>query len=527
MSSGELTEIAGTAARGGLFLFVGNTSATVIFAIGAIVVARLLGPLNYGLYTLTVTIPPLLVALADVGMNYALVRLPARLRAEGEHGRANKLIRLGFILKLAISTIAFIVCYADSTNIATVVLNRPQLAPFIQLASLIIIFQAIYDATNNIFIGQDQMHYSAAMQIIWALLKGTLAPVLVFLGLGITGAISGYVLALAAAGVTGASLLFTRRVRFSGGGTSLAAGELRTLLGYGLPLYVATILSVFLSQYQNIVLAHFASNVEIGNFSAAWTFTSFMAILTYPIITAMFPMFSKMHPQNQRGELTRAFMFAVKYSSLLMIPASIMVMIFSRDLIILTFGSGYTFAPQYLVLLSAFYLLTGIGYVILGSFLNGVALTGTVLKVSILTLTVYVPLSPMLAWLWGPLGVLVAYILANAIGTVYGLNRASALFSAHPDLKASGRILLASLGAAVPTIALIRLDTLGIGLGNLIVGGLLFLGIYLTLAPIAGAIDKWDVSNLRSILCRTRTVGRLANPIFDYEAKLLSIMRRD
>ena len=88
----------------------------MIFAIGAIVVARLLGPLNYGLYTLTVTIPPLLVALADVGMNYALVRLPARLRAEGEHGRANRLIRLGFILKLAISTIAFIVCYADSTN---------------------------------------------------------------------------------------------------------------------------------------------------------------------------------------------------------------------------------------------------------------------------------------------------------------------------------------------------------------------------------------------------------------------------
>ena len=220
-------------------------------------------------------------------------------------------------------------------------------------------------------------------------------------------------------------------------------------------------------------------------------------------------------------------MFAVKYSSLLMIPASIMVMIFSRDLIILTFGSGYIFAPQYLVLLSAFYLLTGIGYVILGSFLNGIALTGTVLKVSILTLTVYVPLSPMLAWLWGPLGVLVAYILANAIGTMYGLNRASALFSTHPDLKASGRILLASLGAAVPTIALIRLDTLGIGLGNLIVGGLLFLGVYLTLAPIAGAIDKWDVSNLRSILCRTRTVGRLANPIFDYEAKLLSIMRRD
>jgi hypothetical protein len=101
------------------------------------------------------------------------------------------------------------------------------------------------------------------------------------------------------------------------------------------------------------------------------------------------------------------------------------------------------------------------------------------------------------------------------------------LLGARPDLKASGRILLVSLGAAAPTIALIRLDAVGIGISNLIVGGLLFLVIYLTLAPIAGAVDKWDVSNLRSLLCRPRIVAWFANPIFDYETKLLSMMGRD
>jgi O-antigen/teichoic acid export membrane protein len=202
-------------------------------------------------------------------------------------------------------------------------------------------------------------------------------------------------------------------------------------------------------------------------------------------------------------------------------------MIFSRDLIYLTYGSRYAFAPQYLVLLSALYLLTGIGYSILGTFLNGVALTRTVLKIGILTLAIYVPLCPALTWLWGPQGLLIAYILANAIATVYGVNRASVTFGARPDLKASGRILLASLGAATPTIALILLDGMGIGINNLIVGGLLFLAIYLTLAPIAGAVDKWDISNLRSILCRPRIVAWFANPIFDYETKLLSMMGRD
>jgi O-antigen/teichoic acid export membrane protein len=132
------------------------------------------------------------------------------------------------------------------------------------------------------------------------------------------------------------------------------------MLGYGLPLYAGSMLSVFFTQYQKIVLAHFASNVEVGSFGATWDFTQFMLILSYPITTAMFPMFSKMDPKDQRSDLGRGFMLAVKYTSLLMIPASAAV--FSRNLIYLTFGRGYTLAPQYLVLLAAFYLLTAISY---------------------------------------------------------------------------------------------------------------------------------------------------------------------
>jgi O-antigen/teichoic acid export membrane protein len=522
MSSDELSTIAQKATRGGLFLFIGNASSTVILAVGAILVARLLGPFSYGLYTLTVAIPVLLVALADAGMNFALVRLPARLRSEGDHARANRLVKLGFLLKLAISTAASIVCYAGSAVIASILLNRPELTPFVQLASLMIVFQAICDATNSIFIGQDLMQYSASVQILQATLKGALAPVLVFVGLGISGAIWGYVLALAAAGLTGVTLLFTRHVRSSGRTTNQASTELRTLLGYGLPLYAASILSVFLTQYQNIVLAHFSSNVEIGNFGATWNFTTFMMILIYPITTAMFPMFSKMDPKSQRSDLARGFVLAVKYASLLMIPASVAVMVFSRDLIYLTYGSGYALAPQYLVLLGALYLLTAISYLVLGSFLSGVADTRTVLKMSVVTLAVYLPLGPVLAAFWGPFGLLIAYILSIATSTVYGLRETSVKHDARPDLRASGRILLAALAAAIPTIVLIQLDGAGFGVVNLVVGGLLYLGVYLTLAPILGAVEKQDILNLRTLLGGTRIVGVLVNPVFDYESKLLS-----
>jgi len=527
MSSDELTTIAQKAARGGLFLFIGNASSTVILAVGIIIVARLLGPSSYGLYTLAIVIPMLLVSLSDAGMNFALVRLPARLRSVGDHARASRLIRLGFLLKLAISAVAFLVCYVGSAVIATTVLNRPELAPFVQLASLMIIFQAIFDATNNSFIGQDLMQYSAGVQIMQAILKGTLGPAFVLIGLGIEGALTAYVLALAAAGLAGATILLTRHARSSLQTLDSVSLELRELLVYSLPLYLASILGVFLTQYQNIVLAHFASNVEIGNFGATWNFTTFMMILVYPITTAMFPMFSKMDPKSQRSDLARGFVLAVKYTSLLMVPASVAVMVFSRDLIYLTYGSGYSFAPQYLVLLSALYLLSAISYVVLGTFLNGVAETGTVVRMIVLTLAVYLPLGPALAWLWGPDGLLVAYILANAASTIYGVRQISVKFDVRPDLKAGGRILLAALAAALPTIALIQLDRMGVGAVNMIVGGLVYLLVYLTLAPVLRAVDKQDILNLRTLLGGTRIVATLLNPVLGYESRLLSAIKRN
>lgn len=524
MSSDELVGIAEKAARGGLFLFIGNAASTVVFAVGVIIVARLLGPSDYGRYTLALVVPMLLVYLSDVGMTYALIRLPARLRADGEHPRANRLVKQGFLLKLAVSTVAFLICYSFAGPIATTIMNRPQLAPFLQLASLMIVFQAIFDAASNSFIGQDLMQNSAGMQITQAMLKGTLAPALVFVGFGITGAILGYVFASAAAGLAGAALLFTRHARSPGRSIERTSSGLRELLGYGIPLYLASILAVFLTQYQNIVLARFASNVEIGNFSATSNFTTLMMILIYPITTAMFPMFSKMDPKRQRSDLARGFVLAVKYTSLLMIPASVMVMIFSRDLIYLTFGSSYTFAPQYLVFLSALYVATGIGYLIVGTFLGGVAQTGTILKIGALTLAIYLPLGPALTWLWGPIGLLVAYILSNLISTLYGVQQVGLSFDARPDVKASGRILVAALGAAIPTLALIQLDGAGVGLVNLVIGALFYVGIYLTLIPVLKAVSKQDIINLRTTIGKTRMVAAFTNPIFDYEDRLISAM---
>jgi O-antigen/teichoic acid export membrane protein len=532
MSTDQLTRAAHEAARGGLFLFIGNTSSTVILALGSIVFARLLGPSNYGLYMLTFFLPSVLVTLADAGMNNVLVRFSAKLRSEGAHERANLIVRLAFLLKISLSIAAFLICYIGAEAIAATILNRPELAPFLRLASATIIFQALFDAANNSFIGCDLMQFVAGSQIFQSILKSVLIPVLILLGFGLVGAVSGYVLSYVAAGLIGAAILFLIRRPFSSTDIhskveTSSSAELHGMLRYGLPLYASALLSVVLAQYQSILLPRFATNVEMGNFYTAWNFNSLLMILGYPITTAMFPMFSKMDPARQRSELARAFRLAVKYTSLIVIPAAVGVMVFSRDLVDLTYGSTYTLAPQYVIIVSSLYLSTGIGYLVLGSFLNGVAETGTVLKMSLLTLGIYLPLGPALASLWGPYGILIAYLSSSAlVAIVYGLRQAWLRFGAWPDLAASGRILLAAVVAALPSIALLLLHATRPGAVNFFTGGALYLLIYLTLAPVLGAVGKQDIDNLKTILCRTRILATVVKPLLGYEDWILFEIHR-
>jgi O-antigen/teichoic acid export membrane protein len=233
-----------------------------------------------------------------------------------------------------------------------------------------------------------------------------------------------------------------------------------------------------------------------------------------------------MNPESQRSDLARGFVLAVKYASLLLIPASIGVMVFSRDLVLLTYGRGYVLAPQYLTIFSALYLLTGLGLNVIPSLLNGVAATRTVLKINALTLAVYLPLGPALTWPWGPNGLLIAYILSFTTSTLYGVSRVSADFGARLDLGASARIILASLIAAAPSVALVQLYATGTGVVNLVAGGCIYMFAYLTIAPILGAVIPQDINNLETILCRTRAVATIVKPILDYETRILSTLGR-
>ena len=526
--SNRLSEIAEESTRGGFSLFLGNTSATFISAIVVVIIARLLGPENYGIYSLCFTIPSLAVAVTSLGMSQALTRYSAKLTSEGEEPELAMMLRSVFISSLLMAALALTVVLLLSDQLAAFGLSRPGIGEYLRLASLLIIFQVIFTAASSALIGLGRMADASLMMTVQSVSKAVASPALVLLGFSIAGAILGHVTGFVVAASLGLILLFAKHYKhlsIRSKRSSMGYFEsLRIAVKYGLPLYLGGLLTTLLVQYQNLVLAHNVPDFEIGNFNAAVNFSALLSLVAYPIATALFPAFSKIDPHSQSNDLNTMFESSVKYGSFLLIPASMIVALLSRDLVFTIYGRSYGSAPLYLSIYVGIFLLAGFGSIILGPLFNGIGETKQTLKITIVTAALFLVVAPVMAQAYQVVGLILAFLASNLAGTAYGLKMVHKKFNLKLDLSSSFRIYLASAISIIPTLLLLSAVNLP-SLLNIAIGGFIYLVSYLTFAPLTGAIKRSDLENLSQILGKMKIVNQIIKPILIFENRLLSALK--
>ncbi len=522
--SNKLVKIAGDSAKGGFSLFLGNALSTVILAVGSILVARLLGPESYGLFALSLVVPAFLGQIISLGIDQALTRFSSKHRIEGRPQLAASFLKSGFTFKLLAGVAMSAIGFVFSDFFAANVLNRSELDFLIKLASLGILFQVVFTALNSSFTGLDRAEKSALTMGFQSIAKTTLALLLIILGFGVAGAVGGHVLSYMVAAVLGSIILFIgpyRSLRASSDYNGNFLGDLKSMVDFGFPLYLSTLTSIFLNQYQFMLLAFYASDLQIGNFNAALNFTALLNTLNIPVATALFPAFSKFNPRSEMDELRRFFRFSTKYASLFIVPATVVVATLSKDLVSAIYGSSFELAPQFLALYAISFLYTGIGSLVLGSFLSGIGETKLNLKIGLVNAIVFAFLALLLTQLYSVLGLILAFLISNFVSIAYGLITAQRRFGASPNFGDSLRVYLVSFLSALPTLVFVQLLPLTAVL-NVVLGGSLFGFTYLTLAPLLGAVSTFDIESLKNIFARLKLVGPILKLMLDYESKLIS-----
>ena len=330
------------------------------FALG-VLLARMLGPAEFGIYGLVTTVAAVGMTIAQLGTPQLAVR-ELSVRAAGGDWAGTKAIIRQFAVAVSLAGLAIgVIALAGGTLAGA---SRFDLTLVLQGAVL-----TILTAYTGLF--------AAELRGLGALLKGqsmdiAVRPALTFVivaalllaGSRMNASIALTIqngVALAAAAVSALWLwqAIPRRI---------AAGAAIPWLRAALPLGAVDVLRQFDGSYGIVLVGWLSSGVELGVFrvAVACAVLAAMPVTIFHILLA--PTLSRLHAAADTAELQRVLRLAAAAMTAIMLPVALAAWIIGKPLIALVFGVAYADAwlPLFLLTLAqTIYALFGMGPILL------------------------------------------------------------------------------------------------------------------------------------------------------------------
>jgi O-antigen/teichoic acid export membrane protein len=394
---------------------------------------------------------------------------------------------------------------------------------------------AILAAAGGIFVGFERMKLNSFTQILQAVVKTAIGPLLIVLGFGVLGAVYAALASVLAGGVVAILIVYFllfRPLRKCKVGKCDVKQTLKPMLRFGLPLTVSSIVVGVLPQIFVFTMAVYAGDWMMGNYYAAVYFSVLLTFISFPVATALFPVFSKLNPQKEPEIVKTVFASSVKYTAMLLVPATMLLVTLSTPLINTLFPKNgimqslfvvnaapkYPYAPIFLALSCLVNLLVLVGNISLGTFQTGIGKTNQVMKQSILSLVVGLPLAYLsVAYFYsvgGPLYAVIGGIVGTLIATMpnvaWGLYWSWKNYKVKADFRISAKIFASSALASVLTYLFISFFSLPYWI-TLVMGFVIFMVVYLVSAPLIGVVNQTDIDNFKAMSSGLGLVSKILN----------------
>jgi len=524
----KAAEMGKVSTKGSFHLLWGLVISTLISSIATIFIARLLGSNLYGLYGIVLISPTLIGVFRDWGINSAMVRYTAQFRSENRASEVRSIVASGIIFEITLGIALSALSFALSGYVATNVFHRSNITSLIQIASIQILAGGLVNAATAAFTGIEKMHLYSIMLICQSITKTISMITLVILGFGASGAVIGSTVAVVIAGLIGLALVSTQYTELPklNNVTLKIKAHIKSMLTYGTPVSLSTIITGFQTQYYTFLLPIFyvTNNSQIGNYGIASTFVVLITFFATPITTMLFPAFSKLNLQNDKETLQNVYQFSIKYASLVVVPMAALVMCLAKPAVSTLFGKTYSTAPLFLALLAITYILPAFGYLSNMNFLYSQGKTTFFLYLTLITAAIGFPMGYILILHFGVLGLIVTSLTSPLPSFAIEIYYIRKYCEMNVDWRSSEKILLSSAIAAASTYLLIS----EIGFSNwirLIIGVVFFAFVYVAATLLTQTIDKYDIENLRGMISELGIIGKIFHQILNIIEKLMKTLQ--
>lgn len=514
--SEEFEKVLVRTSQDALVVFVGNFLSTLFLAISAIVVARLLQPENYGIYSVSLVVSSILLLFTDFGIDSALVKYVSKFDTLKKEEIVKEVVIKGFTLKLVIVSLISLINYLFALELSTVLAERPELSYYVSLTAFLTFFTALMNSSLAVMTALRRMKLRSFVMITQSLTKLLLSPTLVLLGLGVLGALLGHILSYVISGVVSLIIIlkYVKRKRSHEG-----LIKPLDLIKFGLPLYVSTLLGIILQRLQYVMLARVATNAELGNMQAANQFISLITLTIAPFSITLFPVFSSLEVRNAWEEISKLLNNILKYMCVFTVQVALMIGAFSRDVVRLIYGRLYVTAPTYLSLMSIGYVYAPLT-VTLTALLSGLGRTKDLLYSSLIQLVIMAPVSYLLITNVGPEGYAITLSITGIPALTY-LLIVSRNLNIYLDWKPLVKIYLisfSSIALAIPTQHLTENY-----IARLITESIISLVTYVTLLVLTNSLGWRDYEILKKTFSDIPLIGKALMIFLEFGRFLLQL----
>jgi PST family polysaccharide transporter len=491
------------AAGGAAVLTAGTIIYDAISAAGSVVIARLLGPADYGVLGIALIYPMMLSGLADLGLSTAIMRYASL----GDTRRALTALWLRVIAGALLAAAAALLAPLMAAS-----LQRPHLAPVICVLSAYVLANVAATSVTAFLAGVNRFWDVVSVDVVRSAVRVASSALLIMLGYGVYGAALGFSAGYSAA----AAYAFVKLARLTRVAPDLARKPVADVLGYSLPLYVPALLGIPAGQLYNMLLAVYVTDAEMGNYRVASNLLAPLGIITGALSTSLFTTLPRL--AAERYKLVEALDRAARYIALLVSPVSIALALFSRQAVYAIYGAQYDAAPAYLAIMALSGLLAPFG--MLGMYLNIIGATRTTMLLNVAGMAIGLPLTWALLVCCGMLGAVSAFLMGSALNAAVSLAVVKWKYGVSLRVPRVARYWLPSLTAGAPAYMAMR------AIGDVWLAAGVGLATYLVMLVVltAAVTSSEDLANLASISGGIKYAGPLISRALNIAARLKAVM---
>ena len=471
------------------------TVSEIIFNIAGYViqsaVGRILGPADYGRYSLIVTLTTMIIILIGNGIPTAMSKYLAEIFESAPEkilGIKRQAIRLQILLMSSVTVLFFL-----AAPLLAHLLHDPSLTPLFRLSSLII---PAFAAASFYFYYYTGLHFfrlQAGLKVMRAL--GRIIFIIGFAYFfGVQGAVSGYIAAplfVFALGLL-ADIFITHRYfpHVKQPKTEVIAFSGKTILTYAGPL------TLFLLFYEFIltldlyfVKSLLRSDYLTGIYNAALTAGRIPYYLFYALTIILLPAISKTTAARDTKETENLVNKSLRLMIFLLFPMVTLLMIYAPQVLHLFYGNQYAAAERPLQVYAF-----GVGFLtvfyVLSFALNGAGLVKIPMKLAFFGFLGMIGLNFLLIPKWSLIGAALSTTLVSiavAIAILIAVER-------HFRVRLAPKTLFVSLGSVI--VLIFGSYILPSGPYGFLVSGALLTCLYFTLLRLSGELTDTDIAPL-------------------------------